>query len=139
MWFSNYSISFNFLAAQINNELCDKFSVSRFPMLFWGPSSKFVGAGWKPEQNKSDICTIDDGRTAERLLNWINKKMGRYSSSLPIQDYTQVRQQISISFLLICFLFTPSPGLGTSLTSRCSMAIELFKYLNLIKVINTAF
>lgn len=47
-------------------------------MLFWGPPSKFVSAGWEPKQKKSDIHVIDDGRTAERLLKWINKQMGRY-------------------------------------------------------------
>lgn len=69
---------FNFLAAQINTKLCDKFSVGHYPMLFWGPPSKFVGAGWEPKQEKSDIRVIDDARTADRLLNWINKQLGRY-------------------------------------------------------------
>ncbi|XP_010044158.2 sulfhydryl oxidase 2 isoform X1 [Eucalyptus grandis] len=63
-------------ALRINNKLCDKFSVSHYPMLFWGPPSKFVAAGWEPKQEKSEIRAIDDGRTAERLLNWINKQMG---------------------------------------------------------------
>lgn len=51
-------------------------------MLFWGPPSKFVGSGWEPKKEKSEIRVIDDGRTAERLLNWINKQMGRYEVSM---------------------------------------------------------
>lgn len=47
-------------------------------MLFWGPPSKFVVGASKHKLVKSEIHVIDDGRTAERLLNWINKKMGRY-------------------------------------------------------------
>lgn len=66
------------LAAQINTKLCDKFSVGHYPMLFWGPPPKFVGAGWEPKQDKSDIRAIDDARTADRLLNWINKETARY-------------------------------------------------------------
>ncbi|KAJ9140840.1 hypothetical protein P3X46_031437 [Hevea brasiliensis] len=63
-------------ALKINNELCDRFSVTHYPMLFWGPPAKFVSGGWKPKQEKSVIRVIDDGRTAEHLLNWINKQLG---------------------------------------------------------------
>ncbi|KAK4763461.1 hypothetical protein SAY87_012899 [Trapa incisa] len=63
-------------ALKINNKLCDRFSVSHYPMLFWGRPSKFVGVGWEPKQEKGEIRMIDDGRTAERLLNWINKQIG---------------------------------------------------------------
>ncbi|CAI9096068.1 OLC1v1032137C1 [Oldenlandia corymbosa var. corymbosa] len=63
-------------ALKINTELCDKFSVSHYPMLFWGKPSKFVGGSWSPNQENSEIRQIDDGRTAERLLNWINKQLG---------------------------------------------------------------
>ena len=69
---------FTFLAAQINTKLCDKFSVGHYPMLFWAPPPKFVSGGWEPKQEKSEIRVIDDPRTADRLLNWINKQMGRY-------------------------------------------------------------
>ena len=74
LWFLTY------LAAQINTKLCDKFSVGHYPMLFWGPPTKF-SAGWEPNQAKTEIHVIDDGRTAERLLNWINKQIGRYAVS----------------------------------------------------------
>lgn len=67
------------MAAQVNTKLCDRFSVSHYPMLFWSHPSKFVGAGWGSNKEKSEIREIDDGRTAERLLNWINKQLGRYS------------------------------------------------------------
>ncbi|KAM7271225.1 hypothetical protein ACFE04_030439 [Oxalis oulophora] len=63
-------------AQKINNKLCEKFSVSHYPMLFWGPPSKFVSARWESKQEKSEIRVIDDGRTDERLLNWINKQLG---------------------------------------------------------------
>ncbi|CAA7022591.1 unnamed protein product [Microthlaspi erraticum] len=59
-------------AMKTNTKLCDKFDITHYPMLFWGPPSKFV----EPKKNKSDILVIDDGRTAERLLNWINKQIG---------------------------------------------------------------
>uniref|UniRef100_A0A1J3E4U5 Sulfhydryl oxidase n=1 Tax=Noccaea caerulescens TaxID=107243 RepID=A0A1J3E4U5_NOCCA len=60
-------------AMKTNTKLCDKFSISHYPMLFWGPPSKFVS---QPKKDKSDLLVIDDGRTAERLLNWINKQIG---------------------------------------------------------------
>ncbi|KAL7260371.1 hypothetical protein ACSBR1_006105 [Camellia fascicularis] len=70
-------------ASKTNNELCKRFSVDRYPMLLWGPPSKFVAGGWEPKQDKNEIHSIDDGRTADRLLNWINKKMG---SSFGLDD-----------------------------------------------------
>ncbi|XWS34527.1 hypothetical protein CRYUN_Cryun21dG0046200 [Craigia yunnanensis] len=71
--------------AQINTKLCDKFSVGHYPMLFWGPPTKF-SAGWEPNQAKSEIRLIDDGRTAERLLNWINKQISRYEIARAVYD-----------------------------------------------------
>ncbi|XP_011070653.1 sulfhydryl oxidase 2 isoform X1 [Sesamum indicum] len=70
-------------ALKINTNLCDKFSVGHYPMLLWGPPSKFVSGSWDPKQDKSEICSIDDGRTADRLLNWINKKI---NSSYALDD-----------------------------------------------------
>ncbi|XP_062111041.1 sulfhydryl oxidase 2-like [Humulus lupulus] len=70
-------------ASKINTKLCDRFSVSHYPMLFWGPPSKFVGGSWEPKKEKSEILVIDDGRTADRLLNWINKQLG---SSFSLDD-----------------------------------------------------
>ncbi|KAG8382806.1 hypothetical protein BUALT_Bualt05G0116000 [Buddleja alternifolia] len=70
-------------ALKINTNLCDKFSVGHYPMLLWGPPSKFVSASWNPKQEKSEIHSIDDGRTADRLLNWINKQM---NSSYRLDD-----------------------------------------------------
>lgn len=49
-------------------------------MLFWGPPTKF-SSDWSSNQTKSKLRVIDDGRTAERLLNWINKQIGRYEVS----------------------------------------------------------
>ncbi|XP_024021588.1 sulfhydryl oxidase 2 isoform X1 [Morus notabilis] len=63
-------------AAKINSKLCDRFSVGQYPMLFWGPPSKFVGGVWEPKQEKSELRVINDGRTADQLLNWINKQIG---------------------------------------------------------------
>ncbi|OIT22507.1 PREDICTED: sulfhydryl oxidase 2-like isoform X1 [Nicotiana attenuata] len=63
-------------ASTINSKLCDKFSVDRYPMLFWGPPKKFVSGGWGPKQEKSEIILIENGRTADVLLGWINKQLG---------------------------------------------------------------
>ncbi|XP_051144700.1 sulfhydryl oxidase 2-like isoform X2 [Andrographis paniculata] len=66
-------------ALKINTDLCDKFSVGQYPMLLWGPPSKFLSGSWNPK-DKSEIRSIDKGRTAELLLNWINKQLnGSYS------------------------------------------------------------
>ncbi|KAK8579539.1 hypothetical protein V6N13_142734 [Hibiscus sabdariffa] len=35
----------------INRDLCNKFCVSHYPMLFWGPATKFTSA-WKPMKQK---------------------------------------------------------------------------------------
>lgn len=70
-------------AKKINSKLCDRFYVGHYPMLFWGSPSKFVGGGWDPRQEKSEISVINDGRTADRLLNWINKQIG---SSFSLDD-----------------------------------------------------
>ncbi|GMH15184.1 hypothetical protein Nepgr_017025 [Nepenthes gracilis] len=69
-------------ALKINTKLCDRFSVSHYPMLLWGTPSKFASGGSEPKQD-GEIRKIDDGRTAERLLNWINKQMG---SSFGLND-----------------------------------------------------
>ncbi|KAK8913713.1 Sulfhydryl oxidase 1 [Platanthera zijinensis] len=70
-------------AMKVNTNLCEKFSVGHFPMLLWGPPPKFSLSGWDPKQEKSEIIAIDDARTAERLLNWINKRIG---SSFSLDD-----------------------------------------------------
>ncbi|XP_047307769.1 sulfhydryl oxidase 2-like isoform X2 [Impatiens glandulifera] len=70
-------------ALKINVDLCDKFSISHYPMLFWGPPSKFVAGGWKPKEDNNEIQPIDNGRTAALLLGWINKKIG---SSYSLDD-----------------------------------------------------
>lgn len=73
---TDFSSYFIFLAAQINSNLCDKFSVKYYPMLLWGPPKKLVG--WDPKQENNEILTIERGRTADILLGWINKQLGRY-------------------------------------------------------------
>lgn len=70
-------------ALQVNTNLCSKFSVDRYPMLLWGPPSKFVSGSWGPKQEKSEIHYIEAGRTADSLLNWINQKM---NSSYSLDD-----------------------------------------------------
>lgn len=74
------------MAAQINTKLCDRFSVGHYPTLLWGPPPKFASGGWKPRQEKGDIKSIDDGRTADQLLNWINQQMSR-QSYFPFTNY----------------------------------------------------
>ncbi|KAL0865078.1 hypothetical protein Bca101_044196 [Brassica carinata] len=63
-------------AIKMNVKLCDKFSIKHYPMLFWGPPRKFVGGSWGPKQDKSEIILMDDWRTADLLLSWINKQIG---------------------------------------------------------------
>ncbi|XP_008787608.2 sulfhydryl oxidase 1-like isoform X2 [Phoenix dactylifera] len=70
-------------AMKMNTNLCDRFSVGHFPMLLWGPPPKFASSRWDPKQEKSEIQSIDDGRTADRLLKWINKQIG---SSFNLDD-----------------------------------------------------
>ncbi|XP_062232074.1 sulfhydryl oxidase 1-like isoform X2 [Phragmites australis] len=70
-------------ASKVNTDLCSRFSVDHYPFLLWGPPTKFASAQWKPKQDNSEIELIDDGRTSERLLEWINKKMG---SSFSLDD-----------------------------------------------------
>ncbi|KAI9088663.1 hypothetical protein K1719_029777 [Acacia pycnantha] len=79
-------------ASKINTKLCDKFSVGHYPMLLWGPPPKFVAGSWEPKQDKADIWMIDDGRTADRLLNWINKQMG---SSFGLDDQKFENENLS--------------------------------------------
>ncbi|KAG1346977.1 sulfhydryl oxidase 2 [Cocos nucifera] len=70
-------------AMKMNTNLCDRFSVGHYPMLLWGPPPKFASGKWDPKQGKSEIQSIDDARTADRLLNWINKRVG---SSFKLDD-----------------------------------------------------
>ncbi|KAJ1263977.1 hypothetical protein BS78_09G227800 [Paspalum vaginatum] len=70
-------------ASKVNLDLCNKFSVDHYPFLVWGPPTKFNSAQWKPKQENSELELIDAARTAERLLKWINKKMG---SSFSLDD-----------------------------------------------------
>ncbi|XP_039040564.1 sulfhydryl oxidase 2-like isoform X2 [Hibiscus syriacus] len=78
-------------ALKVNTKLCDKFSVSHYPMLFWGPPTKFL-AGWSSDQAKSKLRVIDDARTAECLLKWINKQIG---SSYGLDDENFENEHLS--------------------------------------------
>ncbi|KAK6921650.1 Thioredoxin domain, partial [Dillenia turbinata] len=83
-------------ASKINTKLCGTFSVSHYPMLLWGHPSKFASGGWQPRKDKSDIVLIDNGRTADRLLNWINKQLGS-SFNLDDQKYENERLQSNVT------------------------------------------
>ncbi|XP_038987647.1 sulfhydryl oxidase 1-like isoform X2 [Phoenix dactylifera] len=63
-------------AMKMNKNLCGSFSVRHYPMLLWGPPPKFASGQWDPKKEKSEIQLIDDERTADHLLNWINKRIG---------------------------------------------------------------
>ncbi|THF96421.1 hypothetical protein TEA_029389 [Camellia sinensis var. sinensis] len=117
--------SLQLLAAQINNELCDKFSVGHYPMLLWAPPNKFVAGGWKPNQDKSEICAIDDGRTADRLLNWINKQMGRHLAEI---DWVVLVSCVQL--LLIDFKGMPSSTSFDNLMLYSSFGLDDEKYEN---------
>ncbi|KAI3825085.1 hypothetical protein L1987_06561 [Smallanthus sonchifolius] len=71
-------------ANKINTKLCDNFSVSHYPSLYWGVPSNF-GGGWNGKNEKSEIRPIptEDARTADRLLKWINTQLG---SSYSLED-----------------------------------------------------
>ncbi|XP_042377659.1 sulfhydryl oxidase 1-like [Zingiber officinale] len=62
-------------ALETNTDLCGSFSVSHYPMLFWGPPNKFSAGRWDPKKN-NEIQLIDEWRTADLLLNYLNKKIG---------------------------------------------------------------
>ncbi|KFK43764.1 hypothetical protein AALP_AA1G169600 [Arabis alpina] len=92
-------------AVKMNVKLCDKFSINHYPMLFWGPPKKFVGGSWKPKQEKSEISVVDEWRTADLLLTWINKQLGssyglddQKSGNEPllpnISDHEQISQAV---------------------------------------------
>ncbi|BAS95229.1 thiol oxidase isoform 1 precursor [Oryza sativa Japonica Group] len=70
-------------ASKVNIDLCNRFSVDHYPFLLWGPPTKFASAKWDPKQENNEIKLIDDGRTAERLLKWINNQM---KSSFSLED-----------------------------------------------------
>ncbi|VAH10930.1 sulfhydryl oxidase 1-like isoform X1 [Triticum dicoccoides] len=70
-------------ASKVNVDLCSRFSVDHYPFLLWGPPPKFANTKWDRKQEKSEIKLIDDGRTAERLLKWINKQL---ESSFTLDD-----------------------------------------------------
>ncbi|WOG88984.1 hypothetical protein DCAR_0208219 [Daucus carota subsp. sativus] len=75
-------------AEKINTNLCDKFSVDRFPMLFWGPPSHFASFSKK---GNTTILFIDDRKTADRVLIWINKRIG---SSYSVDDLRDVDEDV---------------------------------------------
>ncbi|CAL9162036.1 unnamed protein product, partial [Musa hybrid cultivar] len=70
-------------AMKTNADLCGKFSVGHYPMLFWGPPHKFAFGRWDPKQDKNEIQLIDEWRTADHLLSYINKRIG---SSFGLDD-----------------------------------------------------
>ncbi|KAK9052230.1 hypothetical protein SSX86_028858 [Deinandra increscens subsp. villosa] len=83
-------------ANKINTKLCDQFSVSHYPSLYWAPPSKFVGGGWDGKNEKSEVQPIDDGRTADRLLKWINTKL-ESSYNLEDEKYEKDHPHLNVS------------------------------------------
>jgi thiol oxidase len=94
-----------FLAAQMNVKLCDKFSINHYPMLFWAPPKRFVGGSWGPKQEKNEISVVNEWRTADLLLNWINKQIG---SSYGLDDQklgnllSNISDQEQVSHSVFC-------------------------------------
>ncbi|XP_076942111.1 sulfhydryl oxidase 1-like [Bidens hawaiensis] len=68
---------------KINIKLCLKFHISHYPILLWGAPSKFMDCHWNGKREKSEIIPVADGRTADRLLKWINTKL---TSSYRLED-----------------------------------------------------
>ncbi|KAL2938381.1 Sulfhydryl oxidase 2 [Bienertia sinuspersici] len=61
-------------ALKINAKLCDRFTVDRYPMLLWSKPGKFASVdSW--DGSDGEIMSVKEWRTADRLLDWINKKM----------------------------------------------------------------
>ncbi|CAN6446050.1 unnamed protein product [Victoria cruziana] len=87
------------ITVQTNTKLCDRFSIGHFPMLLWGPPAEFASSNFEPKNNKSKIQAIDDARTADRLLNWINKQIGRkfYFDDQKMEEQHMDAQNISVS------------------------------------------
>lgn len=83
-------------ASKINAKLCDRFSVSYYPMLLWGPPIKFLSGHREPKKDDPDIRVIGNGRTSEHLLDWINKQMGS-SFSLDDEKYEHEHLQSNVS------------------------------------------
>ncbi|XP_031475818.1 sulfhydryl oxidase 2-like isoform X2 [Nymphaea colorata] len=94
-------------ALKTNTKLCDRFSVGHFPMLLWGPPAEFASGNWEPKNNKSKIQAIDDARTADRLLNWINKQIGRSFSfdDEKMEEQHLHSQNISVSGPILQAIF----------------------------------
>ena len=63
------------MAAQLNVKLCGIFSVRYFPVLMWGPPSKFVIARYDGKKVKSEINIIEDWETSQLILQWINTQL----------------------------------------------------------------
>ncbi|KAJ4905990.1 Sulfhydryl oxidase 1 [Raphanus sativus] len=56
-------------AVKMNVKLCDKFSIKRYPMLFWAPPRKFVGGSWEPKQEKlGSSYGLDDQKVGNEHL-----------------------------------------------------------------------
>ncbi|XP_024990142.1 sulfhydryl oxidase 2-like isoform X2 [Cynara cardunculus var. scolymus] len=70
-------------ANKVNTNLCRKFHISHYPMLLWGPPSKFIAGRRNGKQEKGEIHPIEDGKTADLLLKWINTQLG---SSYGLED-----------------------------------------------------
>ena len=88
------------MAAQINTKLCNKFSIPYYPMLLWAPPAKFIGGRWNGKKENSEFTPIDDGRTAERLLKWINTQLGRYFENIII-----IFSLVYACVVTLCFRF----------------------------------
>jgi hypothetical protein len=86
-------------------DLCNKFSVDHYPYLVWGPPTKFNLVQWKPKQENSELELIDDGRTADRLLKWINKKMGRLVATYYALVHNFISNQQLLLHLFLHFSF----------------------------------
>ncbi|XP_057542776.1 sulfhydryl oxidase 2 isoform X2 [Amaranthus tricolor] len=83
-------------ALKINSKLCDRFSVDRYPMLFWSKPSNFVSINsW--DGNDGEIVSIKNVGTAERLLDWINKKM---NSSYGFEDKKYEHEHLQLKGLV---------------------------------------
>ncbi|KAK9750367.1 hypothetical protein RND81_02G191400 [Saponaria officinalis] len=127
-------------ASKINTKLCDRFSVDHYPMLFWGKPRNFVSVK-KWGENDGEIISIKGGHTAERLLDWINKKMNssygfedeKYehehlqSTALDLEQITQaiydVEEATALAFDIILRHKMIKPGTKASLVKFLQLVV----------------
>lgn len=65
---------------QSNKVLCERFQIEEFPTLYWGPPQKLaVGGGSINAKLGLESTTLENVNTGDKLLQWINQRIGKYA------------------------------------------------------------